>query len=127
MLKSEDLDERSVRRWLTCSVVGEVNLTAGVVDDASLCGVICVRGSCRRFERLAALAKVGRNDIVECLSGRQKDVIFGFWRSNLLDSNDRIFPTDQLRQGLRSLKTSNRMVHFQTDKHNDSQTNYCLI
>ena len=60
-----------------------------------------MRGSCRRFERLAALAKVGKNDIVMCESGRQKDVIFGFWRSNLLDFNDRIFPTDQLRQGLR--------------------------
>ena len=78
-----------------------MNLTAGVVDDASLWGTICVRGNCRRFERLAALARFGKNDIVKCVSGRQKDVIFGFWRSNLLDFIDRIFPTDQLRQGLR--------------------------
>jgi hypothetical protein len=98
VLKSEDLDERRVRRWLTCSVVGEVNLTAGVVDEASLCGIICVRGIARRFERLAALARLGRNDIVKCEDGRQKDVIFGFWRSNLPDFSYRIFPTDQLRQ-----------------------------
>jgi hypothetical protein len=75
-----------------------VNLTAGVVDEASLCGIICVRGIARRFERLAALARLGRNDIVKCEDGRQKDVIFGFWRSNLPDFSYRIFPTDQLRQ-----------------------------
>jgi hypothetical protein len=101
VLKSEDLDERRVRRWLTCSVVGEVNLTAGVVDEASLCGMISVRGSCRRFERLAARARFGKNDIVKCEDGRQKDGIFGFCRSNLPESRYRIFPTDQLRQGLR--------------------------
>jgi hypothetical protein len=60
-----------------------------------------VRGICRRFERLAARARFGKNDIVECVSGRQKDVIFGFWRSNLPYFRYRIFPTDQLRQGLR--------------------------
>jgi len=101
VLKSEDLDERRVRRWLTCSVVGEVNLTAGVVDEASLCGIICVRGIFSRFERLAARARFGKNDIVKCVSGRQKDVIFGFGRSNLLEFSYRIFPTDQLRQGKR--------------------------
>ena len=78
-----------------------MNLTAGVVDEASLCGIICVRGIARRFERLAARARFGKKDIVMCVSGRQKDVIFGFWRSNLVESSDRIFPTDQLRQGLR--------------------------
>ena len=48
-------------------MVGEVNLTAGVVDEASLCGMIRVRGIARRFERLAALARFGKNDIVKCV------------------------------------------------------------
>jgi len=60
-----------------------------------------VRGTARRFERLAARARFGKNDIVECEDGRRKDAIFGFWRSNLLEFSYRIFPTDQLRQGLR--------------------------
>lgn len=41
-----------------------MNLTAGVDDDASLWGVMCVRGIDIRCERLAALARFGNNDIV---------------------------------------------------------------